>query len=55
MQALRQHLEASHEYFEYGFAEDRPDVEPEIAIRCRKGGLTDTMLLPLVVVMVVQI
>ncbi len=37
VQGLRQHLLASHEYFEYGFSEDGADAEPEIAIRCRRG------------------
>lgn len=37
-QALRQHLEASHDYFEFAFADDQPDLAPEVALRCRRGG-----------------
>lgn len=37
-QGLQQHLLASHDYFEYSFADERPGLEPEVAIRCRRGG-----------------
>ena len=35
VQGLQQHLEASHDAFQYGFPEEHPDVVPAINVRCR--------------------